>query len=187
VKKILALFLMMSSLIYAAPFALHSKTFKASQYIPHHCACSGANESPQLSWSGLPSNTKTLVIICEDPDAGPEPFVHWIAFNIPAHIKSLALNIPKTPLVTIGNATFAQGLNDLNKVGYTGPCPPVGTTHRYLFRIYALDATLPLQAGATKELLLRTMNKHVVDSAELMGLFKRAENDVCNNGCWDLQ
>src|SRR4030095_341433 len=99
------------------------------QPIPRTYTCDGVNVSPPLEWSGVPKTAKTLAVICEDPDASPDTWVHWVLDNLPATDKLLAGGF--------------QGTNDFKKIGYGGPCPPSGT-HHYYFKIYALDGELSL-------------------------------------------
>jgi Raf kinase inhibitor-like YbhB/YbcL family protein len=129
-----------------------------------------------LSWKGAPPKTKSFALLCEDPDAPLKTWVHWVIYNIPAKPKEIGGNIyellenfPRDEKTTEG---ITQGVNDSNKIGYDGPCPPSGV-HRYYFKLYALDSVLNLPAGAGKEQLLRAMKKHELGFTQIMGLFGR--------------
>ncbi|KJR42283.1 phosphatidylethanolamine-binding protein, partial [Candidatus Magnetoovum chiemensis] len=127
------------------------------------------NISVPLTWSLLPDGTKSVAIINDDPDAPVGTWVHWVIYNIPPQITSLPEGVPLDK--TLSNGAI-QGKNDFNKIGYGGPCPPSGT-HRYYFKIYALDAMLDLQPGATKAQLLEAMKNHTLSEGQLMGKYKR--------------
>ena len=148
---------------------LESSAFKDGQSIPKQYTCDGVNISPPLEWKGIPKNAKTLAIICDDPDAPAGTWVHWVVYNLPADDMGLIENTPATQNLTGGGL---QGKNDFGKVGYNGPCPPSGT-HRYFFKLYALDAELDLKPGATKSDLLKAMEGHVVAQGELVGTYSR--------------
>jgi Raf kinase inhibitor-like YbhB/YbcL family protein len=148
---------------------LESSAFKDGQSIPKQYTCDGVNISPPLEWSGVPKNGKTLAIICDDPDAPAGTWVHWVVYNLPADDMGLIENTPATDKLTGGGL---QGKNDFGKIGYGGPCPPSGT-HRYFFKLYALDAETDLKPGATKSDLLKAMEGHIVAQGELMGTYSR--------------
>ena len=117
----------------------------------------------------MPNGAKFLAVICDDPDAPRGTWVHWVIFNIPASAKGLAEKIQ--PTSTLPNGA-RQGMNDSHELGYDGPCPP-GGTHRYFFKVYALDAVLTLESGSTKPQLLKAMEGHILDEGQLMGKYKR--------------
>lgn len=146
-----------------------SVAFKDGEDIPQKYTCDGDDVSPPLEWSATPEETKTLTIICDDPDAPMGTWVHWVVFNIPGDMVGLPESIP--PERKMDNGAI-QGMNDFKKIGYGGPCPPSGT-HRYFFKIYALDAELDLAFGATKSHVLLSMEGHVLDEAHLMGTYRR--------------
>ena len=148
---------------------LSSAAFKNGAPIPKQFTCDGPNVSPPLQWSGIPDGSKSLALLVDDPDAPRGSWVHWILFNIPPGAAGLPENIKKT--VTIPNGA-RQGMNDFHEVGYGGPCPP-GGKHRYFFRLYALDAELTVDAGATRAQFERAMQGHVVSDAQLMGTYQR--------------
>ena len=148
---------------------LHSSSFKAGAPIPARYTCDGPDISPSLEWSGTPPSTKSFALICDDPDAPRGTWVHWVLFNIPPGAAALPERVMKTR--TIANGA-RQGINDSRQIGYTGPCPP-GGTHRYFFKLYALDTELPLDPGITKADLERGMKGHIIAEAELMGTYQR--------------
>jgi Raf kinase inhibitor-like YbhB/YbcL family protein len=129
---------------------LLSSAFRDGKAIPIQYTCDGANISPPLRWGGIPKNSQSLAIICEDPDAPSGVFVHWVIFNLPPIVADLPEAAPTTEELAESGAI--QGMNDFNNIGYDGPCPPPGSKpHRYFFHLYALDTKLRLQAGATKQ------------------------------------
>lgn len=148
---------------------LTSRAFQDGGLIPRGYTCDEANISPPLSWEGVPQTAKTLALIVDDPDAPSKTWVHWVVFNLPASMKEMPENVPWQQ--TVGGAGL-QGTNDFGKQGYGGPCPPQ-STHRYYFKLYALDTELKLDARATKEQLLKAMEGHVVAQAELVGKYSR--------------
>jgi Raf kinase inhibitor-like YbhB/YbcL family protein len=148
---------------------LSTTAFAPNQPIPAKHTCDGSDSSPALSWGTSPSGTKTLALIMDDPDAPGGTWVHWVIYNIPAGATGLPENAPKTATLPDGSL---QGKNSWPKLGYGGPCPPSGT-HRYYFKLFALDTTLNLPTGATKEQLLAAMEGHVLAKAELMGTYAR--------------
>ena len=153
----------------ASEMKLTSATFKEGQPIPRPYTCDGMNVSPPLEWTGLPSSAKTLAILCDDPDAPSGNWVHWVLYNLPAANQGLIENVPIAEQLKGGGL---QGTNDFRKIGYGGPCPPSGT-HRYFFKLYALDGELPLKAGAAKSELLKAMEGHIVGQTRLMGTYSR--------------
>lgn len=124
---------------------------------------------PSLEWGKGPDSTKTYALICDDPDAPSKIWVHWILFNIPSTVTKLDENIPLGEN-TIGGAL--QEKNDSGDMGYSGPCPP-GGIHHYHFRIYALDCSLSLKAGATRDDVDAAMKNHILAQGEIIGLYKR--------------
>jgi len=146
-----------------------SSAFNEGELIPKKYTCDNANVSPPLEWSGVPQNANSLALICDDPDAPMGTWVHWVIYNIPANINKLPENVPTDKVLKNGTL---QGANDFLKIGYGGPCPPSGT-HRYFFKIYALDSVPDLKPGATKNKLLKAMNGHVIAEGQLMGKYKR--------------
>jgi Raf kinase inhibitor-like YbhB/YbcL family protein len=150
------------------PFAVRSSAFPAGGAIPRQFTCDGADQSPPLAWSDQPAGTKSLALIVEDPDAPGGTFVHWVLFNLPPTPAELAQAVPHVS--TLDNGA-RQGRNDFRRVGYGGPCPPRGSTHRYFIRFFALDAALNLTPGATAYELRAAIQDHTLGKTELMGTF----------------
>ncbi len=141
-----------------------SPNFENNAPIPPKFTCDGQNINPELVISDVPENAKSLALIVDDPDAPMGTFTHWVVFNID----------PKTQRIKEGEVPRGanQGINDFGKVTYGGPCPPSGT-HRYFFKIYALDSVLDLKEGATKKELEKEIKEKIIDSAQLVGTYKR--------------
>jgi Raf kinase inhibitor-like YbhB/YbcL family protein len=148
---------------------IRSSVFGHEDMIPAQYTCDGRNISPPLQWSGAPADTNSFALICDDPDAPVGIWVHWVLFDIPANVNSLPENIPQKEEVS---GLGKNGKNTSRTIGYDGPCPP-GGTHRYYFKLYALDAMLNLKPGITKEGLLKAMKGHVLTEAQVMGKYKR--------------
>jgi Raf kinase inhibitor-like YbhB/YbcL family protein len=147
-----------------------STAFKASEIIPMQYTGDGEDRSPPLRWSEPPSGTKSLAMICDDPDAPRGTWVHWVLFNLPAQARELEEGVPTKE--TLGNGS-KQGKNDFGNIGYGGPAPPKGKPHRYFFKLYALDVALDLPTGATKAELEKAMKGHILAEGQLMGNYKR--------------
>jgi Raf kinase inhibitor-like YbhB/YbcL family protein len=146
-----------------------SSAFQEGGMIPADYTCDGKDISPPLSWSGVPEQAVTMALICDDPDAPLGTWVHWVLYNLPASVRELPAGVP--PDERLANGAL-QGRNDFRRLGYGGPCPP-GGTHRYYFKLYALDKALDLKPGATKKELLKAMEGHVLAEGQLMGRYKR--------------
>ncbi len=152
---------------------LTSPDFTHQGEIPKAYTCDGDDTSPALSWSGLPQNTESLVLIIDDPDA-PDPaapkmtWVHWLLYNIPPTVTGL----PKTLAASDLPPGTLQGQNDWKRTGYGGPCPPIGR-HRYFHKLYALDIALPDLHQPNKTQLEQAMQEHILGQAELIGTYKR--------------
>lgn len=153
----------------SANIIVKSNSFSDGGMIPAKYTCDGANISPQLSWDNAPKGTKSFVLICEDPDAPMGTFTHWILYDIPADVHELLENLPKDKILPNG---AKQGIADFKKIGYGGPCPPNGT-HRYYFKLYALDTLLNLEPGLKKEDILKAMNGHILAQGQIMGKYAR--------------
>jgi len=147
-----------------------STAFSEGASIPDIFTCTSRNVSPPLQWKGVPEKTKSLVLICDDPDAPRKTWVHWVIYDLPPKLAGLPEGVPKTAKLPSGGV---QGTNDFHKIGYDGPCPPRGGAHRYFFKLFALDATLNLKPGATKAAVVKAMKGHVLAKAQLMGKYKR--------------
>ncbi len=150
-------------------FTLSSPAFEAGETIPVDYTCDGRDVSPPLRWGSTPAGTVTLALICDDPDAPVGTWVHWVVYNIPSSREGFDEAVP--PEERLPDGTL-QGRNDFGRIGYGGPCPP-GGTHRYFFKLYALDTKLDLPPGARKDNLLRAMKGHVLAESELMGRYGR--------------
>ncbi len=148
---------------------VESPAFEEGGMIPTKYTCDGQNISPPLTWDSIPDGTKSLALISDDPDAPMGTWVHWVLFNMPPNTKELRENIPAKRILDNG---AKQGITDFRKIGYGGPCPPSGT-HRYYFKLYALDTEIHLDAGITKEQLLDAMEGHILAEGQLMGKYKR--------------
>ena len=154
-------------------FSITSVAFDAGQKISQRYTCDDKDISPALHWSGMPEGTQSLVLIVDDPDA-PDPkapkmtWVHWILYNLPADSDGLpeAVQDRNLPSGTL------QGINNWSRTGYGGPCPPIGS-HRYFFKLYALNCTLPDLHHPDKDALLESMQGHVLAETVLIGTYQR--------------
>ncbi|HUY13062.1 MAG TPA: YbhB/YbcL family Raf kinase inhibitor-like protein [Terriglobia bacterium] len=153
-----------------SPMKLGSPDFAQGSFIPARFTCKGGDVSPVLQWTRPPGNTQAFALIVEDPDAPGGTWTHWLLYNLPAAARALPQGVPKTAEISGGGR---QGVNDFGLIGYGGPCPPPGKPHRYFFRLYALNAPLALDAGASKEQVHAALQGRVVAETELMGRFKR--------------
>ncbi len=140
---------------------LESLEFENNEFIPKKFTCEGEDISPGLIIEDIPEGTKRLALIMDDPDAPMETWVHWVVFNI--HI---------TDVIEENTVPGTQGTNDFRKLEYGGPCPPSGT-HRYFFKLYALDEKLHIEEGCKKKELIEAMEEHILAETELIGLYKR--------------
>lgn len=150
---------------------INSTAFSNQSAIPALYTCEGKDISPALAWTDLPTEAKSLVLIVDDPDA-PDPaspkmtWVHWILYNLPATNGGLPEGVKALPAGT------KEGLNDWKRIGYGGPCPPIGR-HRYFHKLYALDTVLPDLKQPTKAKLEEAMKGHVIGEAQLMGTYQK--------------
>jgi Raf kinase inhibitor-like YbhB/YbcL family protein len=149
---------------------LTSTAFGEGDTIPKQCTGDGKDVSPPLKWADVPPSTKSVALICDDPDAPRGTWVHWVLFNLPATARELPEGVPPEKTLESG---ARQGTNDFRKIGYGGPAPPPGKPHRYFFKLYALDRTLDLKEGATKEQVVQAMKGHVLAEGQLMGKYSR--------------
>ena len=146
-----------------AKLKVTSSAFQEGGNIPSKFTCDGSDTSPSLQVTGVPSEAKSLVLIADDPDAPGGLFTHWLVWNIPSQTNSIAE----------GSApNGVQGANDFGKSGYRGPCPPTGT-HRYSFKIFALDRELELRSDAKRSQVNAAMKGHVIAQSELVGRYSR--------------
>jgi Raf kinase inhibitor-like YbhB/YbcL family protein len=140
---------------------INSKAFNTDGDIPKKYSCEGENVNPPFDITGIPEETRSLAVIMEDPDAPGGTFIHWLCWNIS----------PNKPIAENSNPGI-NGENGKGHTGYTGPCPPTGS-HRYYFKIYALDARLDIKAGSHKEALLQAMEGHILAAGEIMGHYQK--------------
>ena len=148
----------------AVKFKLSSPAFSDSGSIPQKFTCQGDNVSPELKWSEAPAGAKSFALIMDDPDVPGGTFTHWVLFDIPADQQQLAE--AAAPIGVGGN-------NGMNQTGYLGPCPPSGS-HRYYFRLYALDVpSLNLKAGAARSEVEAALKNHVIGVADTMGRYEQ--------------
>jgi Raf kinase inhibitor-like YbhB/YbcL family protein len=158
-------------MIVAMALKLMSTAFADGGEIPSKFTCEGEGVSPPLAWSGVPSNAKSLALIVDDPDA-PDPaaprmtWVHWVLYNIPVSTSSIEEGAQQLPAGTL------QGLNDWQRTGYGGPCPPIGR-HRYFHKLYALSMVLPNLGQVPKVKLEAAMKPHILERAELLGTYQK--------------
>ena len=156
------------------PLTLSSNAFTPHGEIPARFTCEGNDTSPDLDWQGIPANTRSLVLIVDDPDA-PDPtapqrtWVHWVLYNLPPDATGLPEGVSSGDLPP----GTMEGLNDWNRSGYGGPCPPVGR-HRYFHKLYALDKVVALTDRPTKADVEAAMDGHIIEQAELVGTYEKS-------------
>lgn len=152
-----------------------SSSFENKGIIPDTNACDvlGLDRSPQLSFGNVPSGTQSFALILDDPDAPGGTFNHWVIFNIPLNKSGLDEDLPKDPTLEDGTK---QGTNGTGQIGYFGPCPPPKEKHRYVFKVFALDNILNLEAGVNDKQLKKAMKGHIVGVGKLIGLYKNNTN-----------
>lgn len=152
---------------------ISSSAFEHNGKIPSLYSCEGNDISPPLVWSGVPAGAKSLALIVDDPDA-PDPaaprmtWVHWLLYNLPADCAGLREDVQVLPEKTL------EGTNDWKRVGYGGPCPPIGR-HRYFHKLYALDVVLPDLQEPSKKQLEATMQGHIIAEAQVMGTYQKGD------------
>ncbi|MGQ9369895.1 YbhB/YbcL family Raf kinase inhibitor-like protein [Azospirillum sp. ST 5-10] len=157
----------------AGSLEVESKRFRDGARIPNAFSEYGQGISPPLSWSEVPAGTVSFAIVVEDPDAGPKPFVHWLAYNIPADVRSLREGMPTEPRLTMPDGVL-QGVNSHGSTGYFGMKPPDGDPpHTYHFQVFALDTTLDLPPGADRAELVAAMKGHVLAQGQFTGTFRK--------------
>jgi Raf kinase inhibitor-like YbhB/YbcL family protein len=146
-----------------------TNAFRTGEEIPVLHTCDGANRSPALSWRGVPSGTKSLALIMDDPDDPTGTFTHWVICNMAPDRTTLPEGIAAQETLDDGGV---QGMNNFRRPGYGGPCPPHGKPHRYYFRLYALSSKL-IPAPRDRESLERAMKGHILATGLLMGIYRR--------------
>lgn len=177
-RKILLIFCIIVILIFSAKFVFHKDSlakvkesnmkittdFEHNGNIPSKYTCDGEDSAPVLKVSDVPTEAQELVLIVDDPDAPMGTWVHWVVYNIPADTKEIDYkNL---------SPNAKQGKTDFGRIGWGGPCPPNGT-HRYFFKLYALNKKLDLAEGATKSQLEKEIKDSIIEKAEIIGLYKR--------------
>ena len=145
-----------------ADLTIKSPAFEHGKLIPRKYTCDGQDINPPLTIEGVPKEAKTLVLAVDDPDAPSGTWDHWIVWDIPASTSKIGEN----------SVPGKEGVNSARQQGYMGPCPP-GGTHRYFFKVYALDTELSLGSGSRKKDVEKAMQGHVLVQGELMGLYRR--------------
>jgi hypothetical protein len=148
--------------MFMADLLVKSPVFEHGKLIPKKYTCDGQDINPPITIEGIPKEAKTLVLAVDDPDAPSGTWDHWIVWNIPASTSKIAEN----------SVPGKEGVNSARQQGYMGPCPP-GGTHRYFFKVYALDTELSLGSGSRKKDAEKAMQGHVLAMGELMGLYRR--------------
>lgn len=141
---------------------ISSSQIKAGKMIPRKYTCQGQNVNPPLEIGGVPENAKSLVILIEDPDAPMGTWTHWVVFNV-----------PPTSLIPENTVPGMQAKNDFQRIEYGGPCPPIGT-HRYFFKVFALDATLALQEGCSRMDVEGAMKGHILSQGEFFAIYQKS-------------
>lgn len=149
---------------------LFSTAFANGAAIPARHTCDSSDLSPPLRWENAPAGTKAFALVVDDPDAPGRTWDHWVLYDLPATASALPEGVRTDDRPDAGGV---QGVNDFKKVGWAGPCPPPGKPHRYVFRLYALDAPTGLAPRATKKDLLAATQGHVLADAELVGTYRR--------------
>jgi Raf kinase inhibitor-like YbhB/YbcL family protein len=150
-------------------FEMTSTAFKNGESIPPVYSCRGSDISVPLDWNDPPEGTQSFALIVSDPDAPGGTWIHWVVYNLPAGVRKLPKAVSHDAQLSEGGM---QGRNSWNQLGYGGPCPPSGT-HRYFFRLYALDSALDLSSGARLSEVEAAIEGHVLAQAELMGTFSK--------------
>ena len=154
----------------ATGMTLTSRAFTQGQTLRRTYTADGADVSPALQWGQVPAGTKSFAVICRDADAPGGTFIHWVVYNIPRTASGVPEGMPREEKLNDGSI---QGTNDFGVTGYNGPNPPPARAHNYYFELYALDTTLPVEAGVNAGRLMELMEDHVLATARLMGTYRR--------------
>ena len=157
------------STVPSKPFMIRAASLTPGSVLPDVYTCNGLSESPEVAWSGVPNSTKSIVLILDDPDAPNGRFTHWIVFNIPPNSHGIPRAQPNSKVLSNG---AQQGQNSGGSRNYYPPCPPIGTTHRYVFRLYAVDMDIS-QPTADRESIDWALTGHTVALTEFATTFKR--------------
>jgi Raf kinase inhibitor-like YbhB/YbcL family protein len=159
-----------SSVAPETVLVVSSPAFAEGTQIPEEYTCDGSDISPPLNWSEPPAGTRSLALIMDDPDAPGGVFTHWVIFNLPAGSTQLPAAVPTNPELSSG---ALQGSNDFGRIGYSGPCPPSGSPHRYRFTLYAVDEVLELSPGAAQSQVRQALEGHVLAQDQLTGTYQK--------------
>ena len=153
-------------------FVLTSSAFAEGAHIPVKYTCDGQNISPPLDWNQAPAGTVSFALIMDDPEAGN--YTHWVIFNLPPNSSNLPEDVPKVEKLASGALQGKIASGGIGyPIGYFGPCPFKGSSHHYRFILYALDTSLDLAAGASKEQVLKAMEGHILAQSQLIGIYQR--------------
>jgi hypothetical protein len=153
-----------------AQMQLSSSAFQERAPIPKRYTCDGEDLSPPLSWDSAPQGTQSLALIMDDPDAPMGTWDHWVVFDLQAGLTGLPEGVKQ---YAGAGGSGVSGKNSWSRNGYGGPCPPRGSTHRYFFKIYALDTVLGLKSGASKGEVEKAMRGHILAQGQLIGTYQR--------------
>jgi len=147
-----------------------SPAFHDGGILPTRFTCDGTGKSPPFHWDEVPPGTLEFGLVCEDPDAPGGIFTHWLLYKIPSGTRRLEEGLPQDEVLSFG---ANQGTNDFGTVGYGPACPPRGRKHRYIFRLYALEADLLVPPGAKRQQVVEIMNDHVLEEAQIKAMYER--------------
>jgi Raf kinase inhibitor-like YbhB/YbcL family protein len=153
------------------PMEVKSDAFAVGGQIPGIFTCDGEDISPPLAWDPVPDGTAALAILVTDTDAPGGTFVHWVAYNIPPGTRSIPAGSPGKDALPRGSI---EGMNDMGRAGYRGPCPPGGKPHHYHFTMYALDSVVNVTGARDGRMLLGAMEGHIIAQGEIVGIYQRA-------------
>ncbi len=159
---------------YGRQFNLYSPIFSNGEAIPSFFTCEGRDISPPLKWSYPPQGTKSFILLMTDPDAPGGTFVHWILYNIPEDCQEITQDVTKAETV---EGIGVQSKNDMGKIGYAGPCPPLGKHHHYFFTLSALDTRLYLKGNISLDEIYKVIDGHVIEDATLIGTYQKINPD----------
>ena len=154
----------------ATQMRIGSTAFTNGNSVPKQYTADGSNTSPPIWWRDIPNGTKSIALICEDPDAPRGTWTHWVIYNIPAKETGLGAGYPTSADLPNG---AKQGTNSFRKIGWGGPDPPPGKLHHYIFTVYALNTTVNTQSGMTAEQIRATMNNHILGQGQITGTYGR--------------
>lgn len=159
----------------ATDFEFTRFPFDPGEPMPTEYTCDGNDASPPIEWDHVPEDTETFALIVDDPDAPGRTFTHWLCYNIPGDTTRVPGNVDFDEHFDDADPRPEEGVNDFGNTEYGGPCPPPGDApHRYFFRLYALDTTLDLGPGASREQLTDAMDGHILAETDLVGVYGRS-------------